>query len=607
MPDPLEKPVRSSRRILPKLLFGAACLLTLVAVFYAEENWRGKRAWETCRRELTAKGANLNWAAYIPPAVPDDQNIFKAPNIAAWFVRPRQAGVSNELYWRCNLAADCVDRQSTNPVADVTIVRPEDDVMAAPADVILRYSNSVPPSADAAQTQRLREAVRKVMWSDDVPPPELSLQGAQNYTLVAKLVEPARSLRVIVQSDRIPSPKEVAVFFPRHVFEKVFSYNDELRVAATGTNTFQVFLKHARTCAAADYLACTDVLAPQFNQIRNALKRPYARREGDYEHSWEIPFPNFVTVRAVAQTFSQRAQCHLLLGDPESALNELSLFHDLSRLLGGKPVTLVGAMINVAISGLYASVVADGLRLHIWQEPQLKILQRQLEAIQLLRPFVDAMDVERASACQLFEITGPAELENIFGFGKENSDVWTKIKDPTYWALRCMPRGWFYQNMTALAEREQAFIETIDTSADLVAPRKADDAGQQAIVWVNRFSPYAVLARVAMPNYLKASQTVAHNQTTANQGLVACALERYRLAHQDYPESLSRLIPEFLDKLPHDIINGQPMIYRRVESEHFLLYSVGWNAADDGGTRGKSLIEGDWVWEGNSPVAGVNK
>src|SRR5689334_17029910 len=196
MPDPLEKPVARSSRILPKLVFGAACLLTLVAIFYTEENWRGKRAWENCREELTAKGVNLNWAAHIPPSVPDDQNIFKAPNLAAWLVKSPQAGVSNELSWRCNLATDCVDRQNTNPVAEVTIVPLEAEVTATAADIVLRYSNSVPPSADPAQTKRLREVVRKLLWSDPAPPQQSSLQGAQNYTLMAKLIEPSRSLKV---------------------------------------------------------------------------------------------------------------------------------------------------------------------------------------------------------------------------------------------------------------------------------------------------------------------------------------------------------------------------------------------------------------------------
>ena len=55
-----------------------AALATLVAAFYLEENWRGKRAWENCQRELEAKGMLLDWNAYIPPAVPDEQNFFKA-------------------------------------------------------------------------------------------------------------------------------------------------------------------------------------------------------------------------------------------------------------------------------------------------------------------------------------------------------------------------------------------------------------------------------------------------------------------------------------------------------------------------------------------------
>ena len=34
-----------------------------IALFYVEENWRGKRAWENCKRQLEAKGLVLNWSA----------------------------------------------------------------------------------------------------------------------------------------------------------------------------------------------------------------------------------------------------------------------------------------------------------------------------------------------------------------------------------------------------------------------------------------------------------------------------------------------------------------------------------------------------------------
>lgn len=43
------------------------------------------------------------------------------------------------------------------------------------------------------------------------------------------------------------------------------------------------------------------------------------------------------------------------------------------------------------------------------------------------------------------------------------------------------------------------------------------------------------------------------------------------------------LAPQFIIKLPHDVINGQPLKYRRTDDGSFILYSMGWNEKDDGG------------------------
>jgi hypothetical protein len=589
-----------SRRTLVRLLFVAVCLLTLIAIFYTEENWRGKRAWDNCRKQLEAKGVDFNWKARIPPSVPDDQNIFKAPNIAEWFVKPRQSGASNELVWKCSSVADCVGRQNSNAVAEVRVAGLDAPVPSEQADIILSYTKSVLPSADPIQSEKLRQVVHTVLWPAAIASNGPTLKGVQGtYTFAAKPPETAApTVRATVRTEGILGPKEVAELFPHNLFATVFPGGGELRIDPKGTNIFDVFLRYPQVCTAADYLACSDQLKPEFDQIRSALKRPYARREGDYEHTWEVPIPNFVAVRTVAQTLAQRAQCDLLLGNPESALRELTLLHDLSRLVGGKPMTLVAAMINVAMSGLYTSLIAEGLRLHAWREPQLIALQDQLQEIELLRPLLEAMDTERVSACYMFETAKPGDLENIFAIGKDNPGIWYKIQDPSFWALHCMPRGWFCQNMAALAQREQSLIEIVDPSHGLMDARKADDFGNAAIAWVNQSSPYTILARVAMPNYLKACQTVARNQTMVNQALVACGLERYRLIYHEYPETLAGLKPEFLAKAQHEVLNGQPFKYRRLADDKFLLYSVGWNEVDDGGTPGKAVSEGDWVWDG---------
>jgi hypothetical protein len=91
----------------------------------------------------------------------------------------------------------------------------------------------------------------------------------------------------------------------------------------------------------------------------------------------------------------------------------------------------------------------------------------------------------------------------------------------------------------------------------------------------------------------------------ANEALVVCALKRYLLAHGQYPETLDGLVPQYVQKLPHDIIGGQPLKYRRTDDGQFVLYSIGWNEKDDGGTVAwtdpkpprVNLDKGDWVWE----------
>lgn len=68
-------------------------------------------------------------------------------------------------------------------------------------------------------------------------------------------------------------------------------------------------------------------------------------------------------------------------------------------------------------------------------------------------------------------------------------------------------------------------------------------------------------------------------------------LERWRAEHGRYPETLAALGLPAEDT--SDPFNDQPFVYR-VEDDAVLLYSVGRNGKDDGGTTGK---RGDLVWQ----------
>jgi len=101
----------------------------------------------------------------------------------------------------------------------------------------------------------------------------------------------------------------------------------------------------------------------------------------------------------------------------------------------------------------------------------------------------------------------------------------------------------------------------------------------------------------------KSVEKFAAAQGDINLARTACALERYRLAHGEYPPALDALAPQDIEQVPHDVINGQPLHYQRTDDGKFVLYSVGWNETDDGGTvvlnknGSVNREKGDWVWK----------
>ena len=554
-----------SRRMQKRALIGLAALATLVAIFYTEENWRGKRAWEQCKRDLEAKGAVLDWEKFIPPPVPDDRNFFTfSTNILVRFKRAQTDDefktASNCQWLRIEYSTNSfpvLDSAKTGPViAAELVIRSPDGTATEPVP------NNLVVSLDDPST---REKVPGVIQSTVGG----SMNGAAGFKFSARQLRDLRPARIVLQAKTPPALRDLEYLISTDTVTNI----GYLRVETTGArDVFQVLLTGVHVTAAADYLKWSDQFEPAFNEVREALKRPYALLPGDYSRPYAIPIANFVTMRAVAQMLAQRAQCHLLLGEPDQALREMTLMHDLCRILEkpptGKPMTLVEAMINGTITGLYVNTIVDGFRLSAWQAPQLTALQEQLRQSNLLPPFLEALRTEPSAVCRDFEIAPLAKLLS-----------WSK-RDGWSWPI---PRGWIYQNMANLAELHQKPLAGFDPANNTVSPRRFNDADQEIKDFVAHKSPYRTWAALGTPNYLKAMQTIACNQTMVNEAQIACALERYRLAHGEYPETLDALAPQFIEKLPHDLVGGQPLHYRRTDGGKFLLYSVGWNETDDGG------------------------
>jgi hypothetical protein len=67
---------------------------------------------------------------------------------------------------------------------------------------------------------------------------------------------------------------------------------------------------------------------------------------------------------------------------------------------------------------------------------------------------------------------------------------------------------------------------------------------------------------------------------------VALALRCFHLRHRKLPQKLAELVPEYLENIPTDPFDGKPLRYSQ---EKRIVYSVGKNLTDEGGSREKTF------------------
>ena len=93
-------------------------------------------------------------------------------------------------------------------------------------------------------------------------------------------------------------------------------------------------------------------------------------------------------------------------------------------------------------------------------------------------------------------------------------------------------------------------------------------------------------------------------RTQFDLAITALAVERYRLAQGQLPESLTQLVPAFLPAVPKDYFSptGGPILYRPEADGNFVVYSVSRDMEDDGGERMER-----WYHEGDITFSVVSR
>jgi hypothetical protein len=509
---------RSGWRIVRRIFIGVAMLATLIAIFYTEEDWRGKRAWENYKHEWEAKGEKFDWQAFVPPSVPDDQNFFTAPIF-------------------------------TNMRSGKILMSP--------------YGNDGSPDFHR-DASRSGSAIYRMQITD--------LQAWQNYY-------------------RNPTNY--------HAVNEFVMTNG---VMIEQTN----YLNHATgefpiapepQTPAKDVLFALSKYDSAVEELRQASQRPYANVPLNYEDGFNSAtslLPVLAELKRCSQLLELRAIAELADGQSAKALDDVKLFLYLNNSLRSSPF-LISHLVRMAIANFALQPIWEGLAKHQWSDEQLVALDAELGKLDFLADYEFSMRGERAFAIATFENQRHTR-EMISAYSETGNFITNK--------LTLMPSAYFYQNELAFAQlNQQWLLPLVDTNSRIVSPVTLQSAENSIQNELKHYSLYKVQALMSFMSNDKAVEKFAVTQSSVDLARVACALERYRLAHGEYPETLDALAPQFIEKMPHDIMNGQPLHYRRTDDGNFILYSVGWNETDDGGQivfKKGGLVDrekGDWVWQ----------
>lgn len=303
-------------------------------------------------------------------------------------------------------------------------------------------------------------------------------------------------------------------------------------------------------------------------------------------HPFDAPIPGFRFLRELGGSLSLHACASLSTGQVDLAHDDVLAGLKLARGMTNAPDTLlVEAMIGTVLTRSPLQAIWEGQQRHSWRSEQLVEFQQELAMADLFKSLDRSFHTERAGFVNAVD---HVSLDRLFQLTETNK------------CLGLIPRGWIQQNKIVacdMAGQRIDLLATRNSGKFLPALAKIDQVPDG---FYNPIRPYMFIASISGTAVRKITGNVAHNQALITLAQTACALERYWLVNGNYPGSLAELMPAYLAEAPTDIVNGQPLQYRRTDNGKFILYSLGLDGKDDGGkTIGPGNTTdsgGDWAW-----------
>ena len=562
-----------------RVVYVAAALVLLLAGLRLEEDWRGKRAWQNYRHVWEAKGEKFDFAAFIPPPVPTEQNFAMAPI------------VEQSLAWCWNVQPD----------REFMVTKVNTDRLA----MILQRTNSfVYTNANIGKWEMTQRT---------------DLKGWQEYY----------RMRFMTNDCLSQPPGMPGMVITTNTNAESLSRE----IIPLDMSGFPVCDREQTP--AADVLLALSRYDEPLQELAEAAQRPLSRFPIKYalDNRYDVALAHLASLKSCAQVLQLRAIAELEAGKNESALNDLKLMLRLADSIQSEPFQ-GSHLVRASIIGMTIQPIWEGLAAQRWKKSELMALNGILSRLDLLADWKSSLDAERAIDIATIEHERNHRTETSYWllmascpqllmaldkwdfFIPRVPEVFGKflgvILEPLPWEklghllMNLPPDGWYELNKVEISKFFQQQMSPIANPEKHILSREKYLKVSSLLDskrYSGNFRPKDVFIYELSHGHLYGLQRLAAAQNGVDMAKVACALELYHLAQGNYPSALDALPPQFTLVVPPDVVNGEPLHYRPTSGGRFLLYSAGWNGKDDGGIVGTNQFgrsdpkNGDWVWK----------
>jgi hypothetical protein len=311
--------------------------------------------------------------------------------------------------------------------------------------------------------------------------------------------------------------------------------------------------------------------------------------------------PHLAKFKQAALWLSASAAYNMHSGHLDAAVDDVESVALLCRPLDTEPF-LISQLVRVAVSSIVFNLCYEMLECEGINDQQLLSLHRICDELQFIDPMILGLKGDRimcrdsirdarsgnvdpgallANYAPVEPDADPGPLGSVPYHDEIHDAVRSVIIVPSWRSL------FSYRDERHTLEEVQILVDNLH-SAKLHRSRLtmtqfedalenksgSDDAFRSWDYWLT-----GIFMRALGKAHVRAFRAETQRELT----IAAVGLKRYHLRHGKYPKDLDELVPEFLREVPVDWMNGQKLRYRS-EENGFVLWSVGDNGKDDGGT-----------------------